>query len=94
MTEPRPVLIAPPSPRTPSPQPVVEFPEDEVYTSTYTQYCFACFNMLHANTGEIDVTFLMLLFHLSSKLLYFYLYILHIVIEFKSSRELTSRVKG
>ncbi|XP_029156890.1 serine/threonine-protein kinase N isoform X2 [Nylanderia fulva] len=31
VTEPRPVLIAPPSPRTPSPQPVVEFPEDEVY---------------------------------------------------------------
>ncbi|XP_076386057.1 serine/threonine-protein kinase N isoform X2 [Megachile rotundata] len=30
VTEPRPVLIAPPSPRTPSPQPVVEFPEDEV----------------------------------------------------------------
>ncbi|KAI4499213.1 hypothetical protein M0802_005796 [Mischocyttarus mexicanus] len=29
VTEPRPVLIAPPSPRTPSPQPVVEFPEDE-----------------------------------------------------------------
>ncbi|XP_011644808.1 serine/threonine-protein kinase N isoform X1 [Pogonomyrmex barbatus] len=31
VTEPRPVLIAPPSPRTPSPQPVVEFPEDEIY---------------------------------------------------------------
>ncbi|XP_034942270.1 serine/threonine-protein kinase N isoform X2 [Chelonus insularis] len=30
VTEPRPVLIAPLSPRTPSPQPVVEFPEDEV----------------------------------------------------------------
>ncbi|XP_011055998.1 PREDICTED: serine/threonine-protein kinase N isoform X1 [Acromyrmex echinatior] len=30
VTEPRPVLIAPPSPRTPSPQPVVEFPEDEI----------------------------------------------------------------
>ncbi|KAJ8665159.1 hypothetical protein QAD02_006821 [Eretmocerus hayati] len=30
ITEPRPVLIAPPSPRTPSPQPVVEFPEDEI----------------------------------------------------------------
>ncbi|XP_058793229.1 serine/threonine-protein kinase N isoform X2 [Phymastichus coffea] len=30
VTEPRPVLIAPPSPRTPSPQPLVEFPEDEV----------------------------------------------------------------
>lgn len=30
VTEPRPVLIAPPSPRTPSPQPVIEFPEDEV----------------------------------------------------------------
>lgn len=43
VTEPRPVLIAPPSPRTPSPQPVVEFPEDEVHTSTYTQHCFACF---------------------------------------------------
>ncbi|XP_043248883.1 serine/threonine-protein kinase N isoform X1 [Colletes gigas] len=30
VTEPRPVLIAPPSSRTPSPQPVIEFPEDEV----------------------------------------------------------------
>ncbi|KAK9298929.1 hypothetical protein QLX08_007906 [Tetragonisca angustula] len=30
VTEPRAVLIAPTSPRTPSPQPVVEFPEDEV----------------------------------------------------------------
>lgn len=45
VTEPRPVLIAPPSPRTPSPQPVVEFPEDEVHTSTYTQHCFACFSV-------------------------------------------------
>ncbi|KOX77705.1 Serine/threonine-protein kinase N [Melipona quadrifasciata] len=33
VTEPRAVLIAPTSPRTPSPQPVVEFPEDEVHTS-------------------------------------------------------------
>ncbi|XP_011494850.1 PREDICTED: serine/threonine-protein kinase N isoform X2 [Ceratosolen solmsi marchali] len=30
VTEPRPILIAPPSPRTPSPQPVVEFPDEEV----------------------------------------------------------------
>ncbi|XP_016838229.1 serine/threonine-protein kinase N isoform X7 [Nasonia vitripennis] len=34
VTEPRPVLIAPPSPRTPSPQPVVEFPEDEVLVAS------------------------------------------------------------
>lgn len=45
MTEPCPVLIAPPSPRTPSPQPVVEFPDDEV--PPCTQHCFACFSMLH-----------------------------------------------
>ncbi|KYM79227.1 Serine/threonine-protein kinase N2, partial [Atta colombica] len=47
VTEPRPVLIAPPSPRTPSPQPVVEFPEDE--------HCFACFSMLHVNIEERNI---------------------------------------
>lgn len=66
VTEPRPVLIAPPSPRTPSPQPVVEFPEDEVHTSTSTHNIalltlMCVLHVMHRRRNECLILFSMLL---------------------------------